>query len=851
MKASVRWLRELCPQLPDDAGAIAARLTSAGLEVEETLAFGLGAEACVVVTVVSTRPHPSRSGLRLVTVDRGGAQQEVVCGAPNVPEPGGLVVLAPMGTRLPAKGMTIERRTIAGVASEGMLCSEAELGLGEDGQGILVLPAGTGAAGAPLVKVMPGARDTVFEIGLTPNRPDGLGHIGLAREAAALFAVPFALPVAGPESQPSADDVAAFVAVTIDDAERCSHYGAAVLVDARVSPSPLEVRWRLASLGVRSISNLVDVTNLVMLESGHPLHAFDLDRVRGGKITVRRAAEGEVLVTLDGASRALSDDDLVICDGGGPVALAGVMGGQSSEITAATTRVLLECAYFEPRGVRRASRRHGLHTESSHRFERGVDWADTPWVLARAASLASTLAGGVAVGPPRVVEARAQARRSVTLRHERVGAQLGVAVAHEETLAILGRLGFELRGSQPGMEVWQVPSFRPDVSREIDLIEEVARVRGFDAIPATMPAICASRDAGPREALARRARNAGVALGLNEAITLSFVSPRDLQAAFAPPAVVTLQNPLGERGTVMRTSHLPGLLHVLAHARRHGERDAQLFTVGALFLAPVASATPVASVTPVNLVTPVPSVTPITRVTPVASPISAASFTSAVSAAPESLAPDERLSFAALLAGDRPAWLHKPEAVDVWDAKGVALGMVERLLRKVGTVRLLRDEQRPAHLHPRGAAAIEVDGRRVGVLGPLHPDVLDAFELDAGALVVELDLGALEAVGVAAPRFSAIPRFPSSTRDLAVVVGDGVQAGDVEDAVREAGGDLADRVAIFDRFVGGSVPVGHTSLALHVVYRAGDRTLTDAEVDQRHAHVVAEVQRRFGAQLRA
>ena len=257
----------------------------------------------------------------------------------------------------------------------------------------------------------------------------------------------------------------------------------------------------------------------------------------------------------------------------------------------------------------------------------------------------------------------------------------------------------------------------------------------------------------------------------------------------------------------MRTSLLPGLLHALAHARRHGERDARLFTVGATFLA--------------------------------ARPPSSDG------------APDERLAFTAVLAGERPAWLHRPEAVDVWDAKGVATGFVERLLHRTATVRRLEGDERPGHLHPRGAASIEVDGKRVGVLGPVHPDVLAAFDLHEGALVVEIDLHALEAAGVHPGRFVAIPRFPASTRDLAVVVKDGVPAGDVELAVRDAAGDLGEHVALFDRFVGGSVPAGHTSLALHVVYRAADRTLTDVEVDQRHAHVVAEVQRRFGAQLRS
>jgi phenylalanyl-tRNA synthetase beta chain len=800
MKASIRWLRELCPQLPDDASAIAARLTSAGLEVEGRSEFGLGADACVVASVVSVRPHPSRSGLRLVTVDRGGAQQEVVCGAPNVPEAGGLVVLAPLGAHLPAKGMTIERRTIAGVASEGMLCSEAELGLGDDASGILVLPAGI-APGTPFVTAYPAARDTILEIGLTPNRPDGLGHVGLAREAAALFELPFVLPVPEPAAQREGD-LAAYIAVSIEDAERCAQFGAGVMLDARVAPSPLSVRWRLAALGVRSISNLVDVTNLVMLEAGHPMHAYDLDRVRGAKIVVRRATEGEKLRTLDGIDRVLSADDLVICDAEGPVGLGGVMGGGDSEISQGTTRVLLECAYFDPRGVRRSARRHGLHTEASHRFERGVDSGDAGWVLARAASLMSKLGGAVAVGKQHVFEARALPRRTVALRHERVGAQLGVEVAYGDARAILDRLGFACRATEPGIDTWEIPGFRPDVSREIDLIEEIARVRGFDAIPATLPAVRPSRDQGPRQALSRRVREAGVAMGLSEALTYAFAVPADLEAVGAPPSPVTLRNPLGERGTVMRTSLLPGLLRALGHARRHGERAARLFTVGTLFL---------------------PS---------------------------DQRLPHEGLAFAALLAGDRPAWLHKPESVDVWDAKGVAVRLVEALLRTTPTIRMADGADRPARLHPRGAAWIEVGGQRVGTLGPVHPDVLGAFDLDDGALVVEVDLLALQACEGQPLRFAPIARFPASTRDLSVVVADGVPAGEVERAAREAAGDLAERVALFDRFVGGNVPAGHSSLALHVVYRAADRTLTDAEVDQRHTQVVSEVQRRFGAQLR-
>jgi phenylalanyl-tRNA synthetase beta chain len=803
MKASVRWLRELCPQLPDDPAALAERLTAAGLEVEGTAAFGLGAEACLVAGVVSVRPHPSRSGLRLVTVDRGGRSEEVVCGAPNVPDPGGLVVLAPLGAHLPAKGLTMERRSIAGVPSEGMLCSEAEIGLSDDGDGLLVLPDATARPGTCLVDALPAARDTILEIGLTPNRPDGLGHVGLAREAAALFDVCFTSPDPTDPERTLNDDFARYASIAIEDPERCPHYGAAVLIDARIAPSRLDVRWRLHSLGIRPISNVVDVTNLVMLELGHPMHAFDLDRVRRRSIVVRRAREGEPIRTLDGVERTLSDDDLVIADGDAPVAIAGVMGGGNSEITSSTERILVECAYFDPRGIRRSARRHGLHTESSHRFERGVDWGDTRVALARAASLMSKYAGAAAIVPACLVEAKALARRSVTLRHHRVGALLGAAVDVPAMHGILGRLGFACRAAHADSDVWDVPSFRPDVSREVDLVEEVGRVRGYDAIPTTMPAIQACRDAGPRQALARRAREAAIAIGLLEAVTYAFVSPSDLAQVGAPAATVRLRNPLREEQSVMRTSLLPGLLASVAHARRHRERDACLFSVGPLFLA-------------------------------ARGPL-----------------PEERLALSALMVGERSAWLGRPRSVDVWDAKGVARALVLRLLGREATVTLAVAGDRPGALHPRGAAWIEVGGRRVGSLGPLHPDVTDAFELGSAAVLVDLDLGAIEAIGPRGLQFSPLPRFPATTRDLSVVVADGVAAGEVESAVREAAGDLAESVALFDRFVGGSVPAGHSSLALHVVYRATDRTLTDPQVDDRHAAVVAAVEERFGATLRS
>jgi len=823
MKASYNWLRELVPQLTATPKDLAARLTFAGLEVEGIEEYGAAADACLVARVTAVRPHPTKSGLRLVMVDRGGPQQEVVCGAPNVPEPGRLVVLAPLGAHLPAKNVTIAKRAIAGVESEGMLCSEDELGLGDDHDGIIVLPAdATAQPGTKLSAAYPAMRDTIFDINLTPNRPDGLGHIGLAREVAALYGFPFRLPspAAGTDGATSGT-VGDLVTIEVQDAERCPHYGAAAVVDIAIGPSPAATRYRLQSLGVRSISNVVDVTNVVMLAWGHPMHAFDLDRVRGKKIVVRRAKEGEKLTTLDGVERTLVADDLLICDGPNGeagVALAGVMGGASSEIQPDTKRVLFEVAWFDPRSVRRTGRRHGMHTESSHRFERGVDPGDVAQVLEDAVAMTLALAGGKrAAGRMHVQgtrvsgEATPPERRALKLRARRLPELLGVDVPFGDAVAILERLGCEIVAKDDASVEVLVPTHRPDLGREVDLVEEVIRVRGMDSVPAQLPAIRASRDVGGHEELARRARAAAVSVGLSEAITYAFTSARALEILGAPTPTVLLKNPLGEHHAVMRTTLLPGLLDAVANARRHGEREVREFTIGPVFLAAKKDGDGL---------------------------------------------PDEQLRIGVVLAGDRPGWLEKPQPLDAWDAKGYAVAIAERLggpPAVVGVVPASREEAASLapHLHPRGAAFLTLgtSGLRIGSFGPLHPDAVEALGLDGDVLVAEIDLEPF-VDGPLLPQYATIPRFPASTRDIALVVKDEIRAGEVESAVRAAAGPLAEGVRLFDRFVGGQIAAGFSSLAFRVVYRAADRTLTDAEVDAAHANVVKSVGERFGATLR-
>jgi phenylalanyl-tRNA synthetase beta chain len=827
MKASYAFIRELLPALTASPRELADAFTFAGLEVEGLEEFGAASTACLVVAVLSKKPHPSKDKLSLVTVDLGeGKTQEVVCGAPNVPEAGGLVVLAPLGAHLPAaaggKGMTMARREVAGVPSEGMLCSEAELGLSDSGEGILVLRPSSADPGTRLSDAIPAAHDHVLDINVTANRPDALGHVGLAREAAALFDLPFALPALADvlaETTSSAGGVLGdALHVKVEDAEGCPHYGAAAITGVKVGPSPANVRYRLAALGVRSISNVVDVTNLAMLGYGHPMHGFDLDRL-GDTIVVRRARAGEKLTTLDGVERTLDPSDLIIADAEKPIALAGVMGGASTEVHAGTTRVAFECAYFDPRTVRRSARRHGMHTEASHRFERGVDPGDVEEVLAHALATTRALAGGTALDGMIHVRADRPRPQPIKLERRKMDRLLGVSHDWSAALSLLERLGCTVHGTPDGESAeLRPPTHRPDLQRPVDLIEEVARVRGIDAIPAELPPIRASRDVGGREELELNVREAAVSLGLSEAVTFAFVSPEDLANAKAPPAFVTLKNPLAVTQSVMRTRLLPGLLQAVGRARRHGVKDARLFTIGRTYLSPEGRAHDDAG----------------------------------DPGQPAGAWPvDERTTFAAVLVGERPAWLHKPESLDVWDLTATAVELVARATRGVWKATVERSDEVP-HLHPRGAAKLVARGQTLGTLGPLHPDVIEAFDLAAPVFVVEIDLEPLRAPLGAADRvvYRPIPRFPASTRDLAVVVKDDVQAGAVVDEARRAAGDLGQEVSLFDRFTGGSIPAGHTSLALRVVYRASTRTLTDAEVDARHAEVTQAVQKAFGGQLR-
>lgn len=831
MKASHRWLVELSGV---DAPPVemAERLTRAGLEVEDVVRHGEGLANVVVAEVRARARVEGKDRLTLVTVFDGVSERQVICGAPNVPEPGGRVALALPGAVLPG-GLAIAEREIGGVRSAGMLCSERELAIGSAESGILVLgPADPGKPGQPLASAL-ALEDAVLEIGLTPNRPDCLGHVGLAREVALAFGVPWREPSPGfptrllsgvatdglamveGEGVPPVETltlvdptpgVPTAVPIRIDAPDRCPRYAGGVVHGVRVGPSPFWLRYRLHVLGLRSINNVVDVTNLVLYELGHPIHAFDLARLRGPEIVVRLAREGERMRTLDGAERTLTADDLVICDAEGPVAIAGVMGGADSEIREGTSSVLIEVAYFDPRSVRRTSRRLGLHTDSSHRFERGVDPNGVPWAMRRAASLVCSLAGGAAAPTARDVYPRRIEPRRIPLAPRHVSRLLGVEVAEGDVRAALEGIGCAI---SPGeTEGWRVsaPTWRPDLGRPEDLIEEVARIRGFDTVPTELPRVLPSgRGVAPRLRASRRLREAAADLGLLEAVSFAFVSRADLERARVPTDAVELANPLSEERAVMRTSLLPGMLAAAVRARRHQVRAVRLFELARVYR-------------------------------PTGEPL-----------------PAEPLELAVLLAGPRVDHVGDAGDHDFYDGKGVLESIVSAALG--APLAAMPDDALDADapfLHPRRRARLSVGGRAVGALGEVHPDVAEAFELDVRAVYGVLDVDALLAAGAARglPQAKPLPRFPAVVRDVAVVVREGVLAGEVADVAREAGGELVEAVELFDVYRGEGIAAGHKSLAYRIVYRDAEATLTDARVEKAHARVLAALRERLGAAVR-
>lgn len=827
MRVPLKWLSEYV-DLKVDAQELAEILTASGTSVEGVEKAAGGWKGCVVGKVLQVSPHPSAERLSVCRVDVGGLTREIVCGAPNV-RPGMVSPVALPGSRLP-DGTVIGETEIRGVVSSGMLLSEKELGLSDDAAGIMELDSGL-EPGKDLADALD-VEDTVLVLEITPNRPDCLSILGVAREVAALtgaelYHIHFNLLEEG-------EPASAEVRVEILVAERCPRYVARLIEDVSIRPSPWWMKNRLRAAGVRPINNVVDVTNYVMLELGQPLHAFDYHLLERGHIIVRCMKEGERLTTLDGVERELHPDDLLICDPRGPVALAGVMGGENTEVHPGTVKVLLESAHFSAPGIMLTSRRHELMSEASYRFERGVDPAGCLYAANRAAFLIQETAGGrVRPGAVDVVaKPEVLLPRELRLRVGRAGRLIGVSLSASEAGRILLSLGLEVAQSKAdvgGAAVSQaascdepsgpetvdmeevlevkVPTFRPDLEREIDLVEELARIYGYQRVPATLPR--SSNNVGfltREQRLRRDIARVMVACGLHEAITWSFIPSwwmdlLDPGRTYLPKDPLRIRNPLSEEASVMRTSLLPGLLEAVRFNLNRRVTDVYLFEMGKVF----------------------------------------------IPRKPGDL-PEEPILLGCVLAGRwKPKeWGREPLDADFYVLKGI----LEVLLRALHVEDWsLRRSEYP-FLHPGRSGEVLLGERVAGYLGTLHPRIAEALDMKVELQVMELDVSVLAEAARTVPPYRDIPRFPAVQMDLAVVVREEVDAEEVERVIREAGGELLREMRLFDLYRGGQLGEGEKSLAYSLVFHAPDRTLRDEEARRVVEGIVRALGERLGARLR-
>jgi phenylalanyl-tRNA synthetase beta chain len=830
MRVPLRWLRSYCdPGLP--VQEVADVLTMAGLKMERIHHTGVGdVSAFLVGRVLESERHPNADRLTVCRVDVGrGEPQTIVCGAPNVAA-GQTVAVALPGAVMP-DGATLGEAKLRGVKSSGMILAEDEVGIGEDHAGIMVLP-GDLPVGGSLTEHLPIA-DDVIEIEITPNRPDAMGVYGVARDLHAATMAPLAEDPTAADASPSGDDTADdHISIEIDP-EICLRFTARVFEDATIGPSPLWLKQRLMAAGQRPIMNVVDITNYVMLTCSQPLHAFDLDRVRGGRIDVRRAREGETMVTLDDVERRFNSEAALVCDAEGPSGIAGIMGGQISEVSEGTTRVLMEAATWVGPNIMRTSKALALRTEASARFEKQLHPELAMAGQRLAARLMVELCGARMVPGTVDVYPRPAEPRVVPLRHARMEKLLGERIEPETVGGILERLGFEgVRPLTPGGGVrplesgglrsgddaqrWRVPPWRDsDVRREADLIEEVARIHGLDKLPTTLPA---RRDAVGRlthsQRLRRRLEDLLRDRGLSECVSYSFTSPaaiKRLRLDGVP--LLRLDNPLSEEHSVMRPLLLPGLLDAARHNAAHGRPGVRLFESAHVYR---------------------PS-----------EPLDAAP-----AEAPGGRLPAlERHHLAVLLSEAAPGgWRSDRRPADFFAARA----LLEAVLGAAGVEWLAEEGGRP-FLHPGRAASIVAHGseRKLGWLGELHPLVAREWDVPGPVAGFELDVEAvLEVTAGKEDIYSDVTSFPAVLQDIAVVVGEGVSAAEVEEAVRAGGGGLLTGVGVFDLYRGEQAGEGNKSLALRLEFRAPDRTLTDDEVARRREAIERELDA-IGGRLRA
>ncbi len=785
-----------------DPQEAAARLTMAGLEVAAINQLCPAAlEQVVSAKITALKPHPEADKLSLCTVSDGKEELTIVCGASNM-QSGDWVALAPVGTRLP-NGLAIKKSKIRGIVSFGMLCSAAELGFEEESAGIMILPTDS-PLGEPVVEILK-LQDTVLELEITPNRGDCLSVIGVAREMAAIYKRSFKLPEI--KLNPTAKAAGGLATIGIQDPDLCPRYVGCVVEELVLGESPLWLKARLQAAGVRSISNVVDITNYVMLETGQPLHAFDLDLLGERRIEVRRAGSDNSFVTLDGIERQIDPETLMICDGQGPVAIAGIMGGLNSEINSQTRNVLIESAFFQPASIRRSARILNLGTEASYRFERGVDSRATARAADRAAELLQTLAQGQVAESSLDIHLEPRVMPEIFLRPSQANKLLGLELDFAAVKDILERLQIEIVKEQDDGFTIIPPAFRFDLEREVDLIEELARLYGYDQVPVT--AVCVSGPEvidQPEIAGLRRLRETIMAYGYHEAVNYSFIDPEAVAGLqFVRESrfydFVHLRNPISSEMGVMRTSLLPGLLTNLKDNLRVNVKDVRLFEVGRNFY----------NLTGQKL-------------------------------------PSEELFLAGVACGRRyrDHFSVSDGEVDFFDLKGLLEELAANLHIELNFVA----ENYYKCLTPGRAAAIMLDNQAVGCVGQLRHEVAETYGFDQEAILFEIALVPLLRASVATSiAYQGLARYPAVYRDLAFLLEASLPAAELLDYIRNQH-KLLTGAEVFDVFQGETLPVGKKSLAFKLTFQDMNKTLTDKKVNAIIAKLIKGIEDTFHGEVR-
>jgi len=808
MKVSISWLNQYVP-VDISAPELADALTMAGLEVETVADRYAYLESVVAGRIVTISSHPNADKLKRCDVDIGGRRVSVVCGAPNI-ETGMMAPCALPDTIFP-DGNVLKKSVIRGQASEGMLCSERELGLGPDASGVLVLKESV-PPGETITEAL-SLSDPVLEIDLTPNRPDCLGIIGVAREVAAIQGKQPTCPDSSlDDTGDTGEDIHRHTSVDILDPDLCPRYAARLVFNVTIGPSPFWIQDRLMSVGMRPINNIVDITNFVMLETGQPLHAFDFDRLSENKIIVRKAGKDRAFTTLDGKDHTLPSETLMICDALRPVAIGGVMGGLNSEIDEKTTRVLIESALFNPASIRKTAKFVGSGTDASHRFERGVDPEGTVFALNRATRLMADVSSGTIINGLIDEHPLPSKRPTILLDITKINGLLGTDFSRQRIAEYLESIDFSVAAKDDATLSVSPPSFRVDVSRPEDLAEEIARLSGYDNIPVTFPTV--SQNTGKPSShimLRQKVKRILTGLGFNEAINYSFMN----RAAFDKlrmaqtderRSTVALLNPLTEEQTVMRTTLVPGLLEAVARNHTRQVKDVKLFETGKVFFDTKKAAS----------------------------------------------LPLEREMLAGVWSGRRSAmsWHDTETETDFYDIKGALEALFRSLqLNDISFTRV--SAEACIYTQPGHTAQVTLKGEFLGTIGRVHSDVQHNYGLKQTLFLFELDLEKMLALVPEKSASTPLPRFPATSRDITIIVDSSVEAGELISNIEARNEKLVEHILLFDIYEGKPVPEGKKSVSLRITYRSQDRTLEDDFVNTLHKEISGKLIKAFDAAVPA